>query len=88
MEGIGQTLVTLSHHLNNASLAMSGMAPLCQMELKNTEHHLDLTRVTLKKTARISAVLQSFQMMVEKVRIKTADYVGDPDRMLNIEDDL
>ena len=27
-------------------------------------------------------------MMVEKVKIKTADYVGDPDRRLDIEDDL
>lgn len=88
VEGIGQTLVTLSHHLNNASQAMSGMAQLCEMEPENTEHHQDLTRVTLKQTARISAVLQSFQMTVEKVEIKTADYVGDPDRMLDIEDDL
>ena len=88
VEGIGQTLVTLSHHLNNASQAMFGMAQLCEMEPENTEHHLDLTWVTLKQTARISTVLQSFQMTVEKVKIKTADYVGDPDRLLDIEDDL
>ena len=67
---------------------MSRMAQLCEMEPENTEHHQDLTWVTFKQTARISAVLQSFQMMGEKVEIKTADYVGDPDRLLDIEDDL
>jgi len=86
--GIGQTLVTLSHHLNNASQAMSGMAQLCEMEPGNLEHQQDLTRVTLTQTARITAVLQSLQMMVEKMEVKTSDYVGDPDRMLDIEEDL
>ena len=66
VEGIGQTLVTLSHHLNNTFQAMSGMAQLCEMEPGNTDHHHDLTKVTLKQTARISAVLQSLQVMVEK----------------------
>lgn len=87
-EGVGQTLVTLSHYINNATQAVSGMAQLCQADPENTAHHHQLAEIALKQSARISAVLESLQRMVDHMEVHTADYAGDPDRMLDIEADL
>ena len=39
LEGIGQTLVTLAHHINNATQAVFGMAQICQATPENLEQH-------------------------------------------------
>ena len=88
VEGIGQTLVTLAHHINNATQAISGMAQLCQADGSDPEQHRQLVRIALKQSARISAVLHSLQQVVDRMDIRTADYAGDPDRMLDIEENL
>ncbi len=88
VEGIGQTLVTLSHHINNAAQAISGMSQLCQTDPENIQQHHQLAQIALKQTNRISAVLQSLQQMVDHMDVRTVDYAGDPDRMLDIEEDL
>ena len=88
VEGIGQTLVTLAHHINNATQAISGMAQLCQADGSDPEQNRQLVRIALKQSARISAVLHSLQQVVDRMDIRTADYAGDPDRMLDIEENL
>lgn len=88
VEGIGQTLVTLSHHLNNAAQAISGVAQLCQSDPENVRQHHQLAAIALKQTTRISAVLQSLQQMVDHTDARTVDYAGFPDRMLDIEEAL
>ena len=88
VEGIGQTLVTLAHHINNATQAISGMAQVCNARKDNLQQHHQLAEIAISQSARISAVLKSIQQMVDHVQVKTTDYAGDPDRMLDIEADL
>ena len=88
LQGIGQTLVTLAHHINNATQAISGMAQLCREDPNELEQHHHLVDISFRQSAKISAVLQSLQQMVERMDAKTTDYAGDPDRMLDIEEDL
>jgi DNA-binding response OmpR family regulator len=88
LQGIGQTLVTLAHHINNATQAISGMAQLCQDGPEDLEQHHHLVDISLRQSAKISAVLQSLQQMVERMDARTTDYAGDPDRMLDIETEL
>ena len=88
LEGIGQTLVTLAHHINNATQAISGMAQLSQLHVDDAEQHRQLADTTLRQTERICAVLEALQQMVDQMDLRTTDYAGDPDRMLDIEEDL
>ena len=83
--GIGQTLVTLAHYINNATQAISGMAQLCQAAPENRNQQESLVRTALKQSERISAVLDALQVMVDGMEVRTVDYAGDPDRMLDIE---
>ena len=88
VEGIGQTLVTLAHHINNATQSISGMAQLCQLEPDNADQHRELIKISLSQTEKISAVLESLRQMVDHLDIRTTDYAGDPNRMLDIEESL
>ena len=88
LEGIGQTLVTLAHHINNATQAISGMAQLCQAVPDDLGQYRQMVDIAIRHSARISAVLHSLQRMVDRMEIRTTDYAGDPDRMLDIEADL
>ncbi len=88
LDGVGQTLVTLAHHINNATQAISGMAQLSQLNPEDAEQHKQMSETAIRQTARICAVLKTLQQMVDRMDIKTTDYAGDPDRMLDIEDDL
>ncbi len=88
LQGIGQTLVTLAHHINNATQAISGMAQLCRDGPDDLGQHHQLVDISLRQSVKISAVLQSLQQMVEQMDARTTDYAGDPDRMLDIETEL
>lgn len=88
LEGIGQTLVTLAHHINNATQAISGMAQLSQLHVDDADQHHQLADTSLRQTERICAVLEALQQMVDQMDLRTTDYAGDPDRMLDIEEDL
>ena len=85
IQGVGQTLVTLSHHINNATQSISGMAQLAR---DAKEEDIDLYRqmvdVCIKQTERIGVVLGSLHEMVEDMNLKTVDYAGTPDAMLEI----
>ena len=88
IEGMGQTLVTLAHYINNATQAISGMAQLCQTDPNDLPQHQQLANIAFTQATKISAVIESIQTMVDRVEIQTADYAGDPDRMLDIEEQL
>ena len=88
LEGIGQILVTLSHHINNATQAIFGMAQLCQAVPEDIGQYRQLVDIALRHSVRISAVLQSLQQMVNRMDVRTTDYAGEADRMLDIEADL
>lgn len=86
--GVGQTLVTMAHYINNATQAISGNAQLCEAEPDSTAHRRNLVKTSLHQCDRISAVLDALQLMVDRMEIRTADYAGDPDRMLDIEEEV
>ena len=88
VEVIGQIMVTLAHHINNAIQAVFGMAQLCEAAPDNLQSHHHLVDIALKQSAKISAVLKCLQKMVDRMDLRTADYAGDPNRMLDIEEDL
>jgi len=88
VEGVQQTLVTLAHHINNATQAISGMAQICQGDPNDVPQHHQLVEVAHNQSMKISAVIQCLQKMVDHLDIRTADYAGDPDRMLDIEGEL
>jgi nitrogen-specific signal transduction histidine kinase len=84
VQGVGQTLVTLSHHINNATQSISGLAQLAQNEVNDAELHRQLVSVCLRQTDRIRVVLDGLHQMVERMDLKTVDYAGAPDAMLEI----
>ncbi len=59
VKGIGQTLVTLAHHINNATQTISGMAQVCNARKDNLQQHHQLAETAIGQSARISAVLKS-----------------------------
>jgi DNA-binding response OmpR family regulator len=88
VQGVGQTLVTLAHHINNATQAIAGMAQLCEHAPENLEQHQHLAQISLVQSQKITAVINSLQAMVDHMNLKTSDYAGAPDKMFDIEADL
>ncbi|MCZ6636510.1 MAG: response regulator [bacterium] len=88
IEGMGQTLVTMAHYINNSTQAISGMAQLCQTAPDNLPQHQQLAEIAFTQATKISAVIDSIQTMIDRMEVQTADYAGDPDRMLDIEEQL
>ena len=86
VQGVGQTLVTLSHHINNATQSISGMAQLAREARQDLELHQQVVDVCLRQTERIRIVLASLHEMVEEMNLKTIDYAGSPDAMLEIKE--
>ena len=85
VETLRQTLVTLSHYINNAINAITGNAELCQLGEVSTDQ---LTEVCFCEAKRISAVIAALGRMVEKMDLRTADYVGLQDAVFDIEEEL
>ena len=85
VETLRQTLMTLSHHINNAMTAISGRAQMCDLGLFSADK---LIEVCLSQTERISAVLGALDRMVEEMDIRTTDYVGIQNAMFDIEEEL
>lgn len=88
VQGVGQTLVTLAHHINNATQAIAGMAQLCKHDPEDLPQHQHLADISIIQSQKISAVIDSLQEMVDQMNLRTADYAGDPDKMFDIEEDL
>jgi len=86
IQGVGQTLVTLSHHINNATQSISGQAQLARESDNKADTHEQLVDVCLRQTERIRSVLENFHEMVEDMNLKTSEYAGTPDAMLQVPD--
>ena len=85
VEALRQTLVTLSHHINNAMTGIVGNAELYGLGRVSAD---ELVSVCMSQAKRISAVLSALRKMVEEVDIRTVSYVGLRDVMLDIEEEL
>lgn len=85
VDTLRQTLATLSHHINNATQAILGTAQLCEVTRETPER---LISVCLHQTARIKAVLDCLDRMVQHMDLRTVEYAGTASRILDIEADL
>ena len=88
VESVGQTLVTLAHHINNATQTISGMAQLCSHAPDDLAQHQHLAKISFIQSQKITAVIDSLQEMVNHMNLKTSDYAGDPNKMFDIDADL
>lgn len=84
-ETLKQVLMTLSHHLNNATFAIGTRAELCAM-LGPSAPYEELVAVCLHETKRIQAVLDALQEMVNDQDVRTVDIPGLRQRMLDVEE--
>lgn len=85
-ETLRQTLVTLSHYVNNAIAGILGIAEACDGGEVSAD---ELIRVCQSQTERISAVLRALDKMAKQTNIRTTVYaVGIEDRMFDIEEEL
>ncbi|OGG50689.1 MAG: hypothetical protein A3F84_09675 [Candidatus Handelsmanbacteria bacterium RIFCSPLOWO2_12_FULL_64_10] len=85
VEALHQTLATLSHHINNATQAILGTAQLCQLTNEKPDR---LIATCLHQTARIKAVLDCLDRMVQHMDLRTTSYAGEGKRILDIEEEL
>lgn len=85
VETLRQTLATLSHHINNATQAIMGTAQLCEVTQESPQR---LITICLHQTARIKAVLDCLDQMVQHMDLRTVEYAGTESRILDIEEDL
>jgi DNA-binding response OmpR family regulator len=85
VETLRQTLATLSHHINNATQAILGAAQLCELTKVKPDR---LIAISLHQTARIKAVLDCLDRMVQHMDLRTTEYAGEDNRILDIEEEL
>lgn len=86
VETLRQTLVTLSHYINNATAVIAGRAELCARN--DPVDYQQLVDVSLSQTKRISAVLNALDKMARSMDIRTTDYAGLKNAMFDIEEEL
>ena len=82
---LNRLLATLSHYFNNSIMAINGMAQLANLDEKYYEKFL---RTTETQVTRIQAVLKSLSGLVQQLNLKTRDYVGESNRLFDIEKEI
>ena len=85
VETLRQTLVTLSHYINNAMAGITGNAMLCSRGVVSTDQ---LIRVCLLQAKRLSAMLNALEKMIKEMDIRTVRHEGLPYAMFDIEKEL
>lgn len=88
VETLRQALGTLSHHINNANQAILCAAQLCDLSRKDSRRFEQLVSVCNHQTARTKAVLDCLDRMVQQMDLRTTNYAGEEDRILDIEEEL
>ena len=84
-EAINNLLVTLSHHINNSTASISGMAQLAEIDGKYNKKFVEVTNF---QVFRIQAVLKSLGNLVDRLNLKTKNYVGDSESLFDIDDEI
>ncbi|GEM_PF-5831912 len=85
IEALNRLLATLSHYINNSIASISGMAQLVQMDDSYQEKFNEITQFQVR---RIQAVLASLGELVRSLNVQTRDYVGEHDRLFDIEQQI
>ncbi len=85
IEALNRLLATLSHYINNSIASISGMAQLVQMDDSYQDKFNEITQFQVR---RIQAVLASLGELVRSLNVQTRDYVGEDDRLFDIEQQI
>ena len=85
IEALNNLLATLSHYINNSTAAISGMAQLAELNPKYNSKFHSVVNLQIK---RIKAVIRSLGVLVEQLNLKTKDYVGEKERLFDIEKEI
>ncbi len=84
VETLSQLMVTLAHYLNNSVSVISGSIELLQDEPVDKRDLREARRTITRETAQIKAVIEGLQDMAKSEDIRTMDYLGTKDAMLDI----
>jgi DNA-binding response OmpR family regulator len=79
-----QTVVTLSHHINNALSSVS--LSLQTVDPNNPDKVKNLIKITTEQSNKILAVVKSLEEMAKKADITLVDYPGATSEMLDISE--
>lgn len=81
-----QTVVTLSHYINNALSSVS--LSLQTVDINNPEKVKTLIKIMQDQSNKILAVIKGLEEMAKKADIKLIDYPGATSEMLDISEDM
>jgi len=89
LEALVEALTTVSHHIRNAAAVIMAKAELSR-EVDQPKTYHELTRICLRETRRITAVIDSLQEMTKEAHaddtdVKTVELVGAPAKQVDIE---
>lgn len=89
LEGLIESLTTISHHIRNAAAVISTRAELARQLDEIATYH-NLSEICVKETRRIAAVIDSLNDIVREVKktdhdFKTVEMRGAPSKMIDIE---
>jgi CheY-like chemotaxis protein len=82
---LGQTVITLAHHLNNSLMSISATAEV--IDSGNTDHAERLKSVCTVEVRKMFRVMGALREMAEAQELKTTRYVG-TELMFDLESDL
>lgn len=85
IEALNNLLATLSHHINNSTASISGMAQLAEIDTKYQKKFFEVTNF---QVFRIQAVLKSLGKLVDQLNLKTKNYVGDSESLFDIDEEI
>ncbi len=86
IETIGQLMVTMAHHINNALTSIGGRAQSARAD--NPVSAQKLIDVCLKETRRINAVIKSLEDIANHMKYSTVSYAGIENAMIDIEKEI
>lgn len=82
---LGQTVITLAHHLNNSLISIHATASVVKPD--NTEDARKLQQVCLTESRKMLVVLKALKQMADEQELKTTVYVG-TEVMFDLEAEL
>jgi PAS domain S-box-containing protein len=82
---LNKLLATLSHYINNALMAITGMSQLSKMDPKFMNRFMETTD---NQALRIQAVIKSLSDLVQTLNLKTRQYVGKQSFLFDIEKEI
>lgn len=82
---LNQLLGTLSHHFNNAIMAISGLAQLTRVDASYKDR---LLQTIDNQMMRMRGVLNALSHLADQLNLKTTNYIEESGKIFDIEEEL